>query len=51
MRWDVVGTAVLVLAVFLLYKRGGFGIFGKSRITDWLVFLLAAGALFALLRV
>jgi hypothetical protein len=48
MRWDIVGTVVLLVTVFLLYKRGGFQTFGPSRITDWLVFLLMAGALLAL---
>lgn len=48
MTWNAVGTAVLVLAVALLYKRGGFAAFGPSRITDWLVLLAVAGALAAL---
>ena len=48
MRWELFGTAVLVVAVVFLYLRGGFAAFGTNRITDWLVFLVVAGALAAL---
>jgi hypothetical protein len=48
MRWDLLGTAVLVVAVIYLYLKGGFAAFGRSRITDWLVILVMAGALAAL---
>jgi hypothetical protein len=48
MRWDLFGTAVLVVAVVFLHHRGGFAAFGRNRITDWLVFLAVAAALAAL---
>jgi hypothetical protein len=49
MMWDVVGTVVLLMAVYLLYKRGGFAAFGSNRVTDLLVVLLMMAAFLALL--
>ncbi|MBC7541166.1 MAG: hypothetical protein H7338_00395 [Candidatus Sericytochromatia bacterium] len=48
MRWDVIGTLVLVLAAIAVYTRGGFAMFGRNPRTDVLVVLIVAFAFAAL---
>lgn len=44
----MLGTAVLVFAVVMIYQRGGFAGFGRSPRTDVLVVLVMAIAFAAL---